>query len=381
MRRGHDPYHGLRTGIQRLTTHAATLPREPAPEIGSGLQARRFQCTIADMRGRWLLILVLVGGLVAASADAQPRQSFDEWLADLIAEARTKGYGDDLLAQTLVGLTPLPRVIESDRRQPETTLSFEEYLKRRVTPERIRRARELLEQHRDVLERVRNAYGVPPAIVVAIWGLESRFGESSGDVPVFQALATLAWDGRRAAVFRAPLYDAVTVVDRGHIDAPSMKGSWAGAMGQPQFMPSSYLAYAVDFDGDGRRDIWTTPADTFASIANYLAGHGWRADEPWGYEVRVQPRVVQRATRTLKRRDSGCRAMRETIGPARVAEWQRVGVRRADGDAFRNTDQNVGLVSAGTRRFLVHGNYDAILRYNCSHHYALSVALLADRIE
>src|SRR3989442_11331385 len=176
------------------------------------------------MRGRWLLILVLVGGLVAASADAQPRQSFDEWLADLIAEARTKGYGDDLLAQTLVGLTPLPRVIESDRRQPETTLSFEGYLKRRVTPERIRRARELLEQHRDVLERVRNAYGVPPAIVVAIWGLESRFGESSGDVPVFQALATLAWDGRRAAFFRAQLYDAVTIVDRGHIDAPSMKG-------------------------------------------------------------------------------------------------------------------------------------------------------------
>jgi len=330
---------------------------------------------------RSLMAVVVVVALVTGNAHAQSRQPFDEWLADLIAEARTKGYGNDLLAQTLVGLTPLPRVIAADRRQPEAMLSFDEYLRRRVTPERARRGRELAEQHRELLARVREVYGVPPSIVVAIWGLESRFGESSGDVPVFQALATLAWDGRRASFFRGQLYDALSMVDRGYIDAASMKGSWAGAMGQPQFMPSSYLAYAVDFDGDGRRNIWTTPADTFASIANYLAGHGWRADEPWGYEVSVKATVVQRAARTLKRRDSGCRAMRETLGPARLVEWQRVGVHRVDDRGFPKTDANVALVTAGTRHFLVHGNYDAILRYNCSHLYALSVALLADAID
>jgi membrane-bound lytic murein transglycosylase B len=332
------------------------------------------------MRGRWLLTVALVLGLVSASA-ARSQQPFDEWLAELIAEARTKGYGDALLNQTLVGLTPLPGVIASDRRQPEAMLPFEEYIRRRVTPERIQRARELAEQHRELLDRVRGAYGVPPAIVVSIWGLESRFGERGGDIPVFQALATLAWEGRRAAFFRGQLYDAVTMVDRGFIDAASMKGSWAGAMGQPQFMPSSYLAWAVDFDGDGRRDIWTSAADTFASIANYLAGHGWKADEPWGHEVQAPLGSEQRAARAFGRRESGCPAMREMVGPARLAEWHRLGMRRTDTEDPATTVPPAALVRAGDRRFLVHGNYDAILRYNCSHHYALSIALLADRIE
>jgi membrane-bound lytic murein transglycosylase B len=172
--------------------------------------------------------------------------------------------------------------IASDRRQPERTLSFEEYVRRRVTLWVVRRGRELAHQHRDVLARVRDAYGVPLEIIIAILGIESRFGQYSGEIPVFQALATLAWHPRRAGFFRAQLYDALTMVDRAHIDVASMKGSRAGAMGQPQFMPSSYLAYAVDFDGDGRRDIWTSDADTSAPIVNYLKGHGWRADEAWG---------------------------------------------------------------------------------------------------
>jgi membrane-bound lytic murein transglycosylase B len=275
----------------------------------------------------------------------------------------------------------LPGVIAADRRQAESVLTFEEYLRRRVTPERVQRARDLRAEHREVLDRVKEAYGVPPAIVVSIWGLESRFGEHRGEIPVFQALATLAWEGRRAPFFRAQLYDALRIVDRGHIDAASMKGSWAGAMGQPQFMPSSYLAYAVDFDGDGRRDIWASPADTFASIANYLAKHGWSGGEPWGFEAEAAPAVVKRAARTLGAPGAGCRAMRETIGPAPFAAWRRLGVRRADGEPLPKAAAKVRLVRAGQMRFLVHDNYDAILRYNCSHSYALSVALLADRID
>ena len=321
-------------------------------------------------------ILAIVGG-----ASAQSPQPFDDWLTDLLTEARGRGFSDDLLSQTLVGLTPLHRVIASDRRQAEAILPFEEYLRRRVTPEKVQRGRELVAEHQELLGRIRETYGVPPSIVVAIWGLESRFGQHSGDVPVFQALATLAWEPRRAAFFRGQLYDALTMVDRGHIDAASMKGSWAGAMGQPQFMPSSYLAYAVDFDGDGRRDIWNSPADTFASIANYLARHGWRAEEPWGREVHLTAAVAQRAARTLGMRSSGCRAMREMIGPARLTHWQRLGVRSADGAKLLADLPEAALVRAGRHGFLVHTNYHALLRYNCAHHYALSVAILADRIE
>jgi membrane-bound lytic murein transglycosylase B len=330
---------------------------------------------------RLLALAILCTAVSMGAAQSGAPQPFEEWLAELLAEARARGYSDALLGQTLVGLTPLARVIASDRQQPEATLTIEEYLRRRVTPETVQRGRELAGEHRELLARVQEAYGVPARFIVAIWGLESKFGSYSGDVPVFQALATLAWEPRRATFFRGQLYDALRMVDRGYIDAPSMKGSWAGAMGQPQFMPSSYLAYAVDFDGDGRRDIWTSAADTFASIANYLARQGWRPDEPWGREVQIAPAVVQRAIRTLGMRSTGCRAMREMIGPARVADWQRLGIRSADGTDLPAAAPWGALVRAGSRSFLVHDNYDAILRYNCAQAYALSVAILADRIE
>ena len=331
------------------------------------------------MRAVGLLVVVVTLALTPA-AYAQPQQPFEDWLADLIAEARVRGYGDELLSQALTGLTPLHRVISSDRRQPEAVLTFDEYFKRRVTPAVIAEGRDLAAQHQEVLAQVRDAYGVPPKVILAIWGLETRYGRYSGDIPVFQALATLAWEPRRAGFFRGQLYDALTMVDRGHIDVPSMKGSWAGAMGQPQFMPSSYLSYAVDFDGDGRRDIWTSPADTFASIANYLARHGWRGDWPWGMEVQLSAAAMKRGERAFGLRESGCRAMREMIGPASLGEWQRLGVRRAGGGNLPIGSHKAALVRVGTRRFLVHGNYDALLRYNCAHYYALSVALLADRI-
>ena len=323
---------------------------------------------------RILLALALLFA-IAAPAAAEP---FDAWLQEFVAEARGRGYSDALLDQTLAGLTPLPRVIASDRRQPEKTMTLDAYLKRRITPAIVRRGREVADEHRDLLARVQAAYGVPPTIILAIWGIETGFGAYTGDIPVFQTLATLAWAPRRAGLFRAQLFDALTMVDAGHIDAPSMKGSWAGAMGQPQFMPSSYLAYAVDFDGDGRRDIWTSHADTFASIANYLKGHGWRGDEPWGFEVRVSPAAAKRIAFGTRR--SGCRAMREMTAAAALTEWQRRGVRRDDGGGLP-VDGDAALVRAGTRRFLVGANYDALLHYNCAHHYALAVAMLADQIQ
>lgn len=306
--------------------------------------------------------------------------TFDQWLGELLVEARERGFSDELLSRALTGVRPLRRVVESDRSQAELITTFEQYYARRATPEVIRRGQQHLRDHGPLLARIADAYGVQPRFIVALWGIESNFGTNHGSTPVFQALATLAWEPRRAAFFRAQLYDALTMVQRGHIDVPSMIGSWAGAMGQPQFLPSSYLSYAVDFDGDGRRDIWTSHGDALASMANYLKQHGWRGDQTWGRPVRVTPAVAERILAELGVRGSGCRAMRDMIGPAPLAHWQRLGVRGADGGDLPVVARDASLVRIGTRDVLVYGNYDALLRYNCAHNYALTVALLADRI-
>ena len=315
-----------------------------------------------------------VESIVAAPA------TFDRWLDELFVEARERGFSDELLSRALAGMRPLRRVVESDRSQAELITSFEQYYGRRATPELIRRGQQHLRDHGPLLARIRDAYGVQPRFIVALWGIESKFGTNHGSTPVFEALATLAWEPRRADFFRAQLYDALTMVARGYTDVPSMVGSWAGAMGQPQFLPSSYLGYAVDFDGDGHRDIWTSPADALASMANYLKHHGWRGDQTWGRPVRVTPAAARRIAADLGARDSGCRAMRDMIGPAPLAHWQRLGVRRADGGDLPVVARDASLVQTGTRHFLIYGNYDALLRYNCAHNYALTVALLADRL-
>jgi membrane-bound lytic murein transglycosylase B len=327
------------------------------------------------------LAAVLVLGLVLIPAGAGAvdlPSAFELWLADVLEEARERGFAETLLDRTLRGLRPLPGVLDADRAQPETKLSFDEYVRRRVTSDAARRGSERARAHAGVLARVQQTYGVPAGVVVAIWGLESQFGDRTGEVSVFRALATLAWEGRRAALFRSQLYDALTIADREDLDVASMTGSWAGAMGQPQFMPSSYLTYAVDFDADGRRDIWTSHADTFASIANYLRANGWRGD--WGREVRVTPPVLKRVAAHGGTRASGCSAMREMTAARPLAEWGRLGVRRADGGPLPTRGPAARFVRAGARAFLVHESYDALLRYNCAHAYALSVALLADRI-
>ena len=185
---------------------------------------------------------------------------------------------------------------------------------------------------------------------------------------------------RRADFFRGELFDALSMVSRGHIDAKSMTGSWAGAMGQPQFMPSSYLKYAEDFDRDGRRDIWRSTPDALASIANYLEGWGWNDEFTWGREVRLTPEVREAVAQETIRRTDGCYAMRNMTERIPLDDWRRLGVRRVDGRALPEGDVRAGLVETDTRSFLVYENYDAILRYNCAHYYALTVALLADQI-
>lgn len=311
---------------------------------------------------------------------APVRPSFAEWLAEVKREAVSRGIREDIVSQALDAVEePLPVVLERDRTQAEIILPLETYVNRRLTRRMIASGREVYRRHRTLLEEVGERYGVSPRIIVAIWGVESNYGRFSGVRPTVAALATLAWDPRRATFFRGELFNALEILNRGDIDLPRMKGSWAGAMGQPQFMPSSYLQFAQDYDGDGRRDIWASPADVFASVANYLKGNGWIADERWGREVSVPSDAID-AIEGVAKRPGTCRATREMSVALPIAEWSRLGVRALGGSALPKAELSASLVSGASRHFLVYGNYDALLSYNCAHAYAISVALLADRI-
>jgi len=190
---------------------------------------------------------------------------------------------------------------------------------------------------------------------------------------------TLAYDPRRGAMFRNELFSALEIVDRGDIQLEKLKGSWAGALGQPQFMPSSYLEYAQDFDGDGLKDIWSSEADVFASIAYFLQKHGWKAGTAWGREVKV-PAIVQKAVLGVPRREAGCRARRLMTDPRPLGEWRKMGLRTTGNAALPAAAIDASLVEAGARTFLLYDNYEALLGYNCAHSYALSVGLLSDRL-
>ena len=304
---------------------------------------------------------------------------FDAWLDELVDEARERGYEDALIMQALEGIEPLPRVIQADRSQAELNPGFARYLSTRLTTPMVRRGLELSRANASLLGRIERRFNVQRRLLVAIWGLETRYGRVTGTTPIFRALATLAWEPRRADYFRGELFNALTMVQRGHIDVRSMTGSWAGAMGQTQFMPSSYLEYAVDFDGDGRRDIWTSTADALASIASYLKGYGWNGEETWGREVRV-PAAARPRIADLPKRPEGCYAIRNMTERRALAHWRALGITRVDGAPLPDADIEAGLVDVGERQFLVYPNYDAILGYNCAHYYALTVGLLADRL-
>jgi membrane-bound lytic murein transglycosylase B len=330
-----------------------------------------------------LAAVVRASAAIPASVQApEPsRPSFSEWLAGLRAEAIQRGIRPEVVDAALEGVEePLPVILERDRSQAETVLSLEKYIARRLTPKLIRAGREGLAAHRELLEEISKRYGVPAPLIVAIWGVESNFGAFSGVRPTVPALATLAWDPRRAAFFRGELLDALEIVNRGDIDLAHLRGSWAGAMGQVQFMPSSYLKYAEDFDGDGRRDIWSTPADVFASIANYLKGRGWTAGQTWGREVRVTPEAAKRIRADVAPRNGSCQATRNMTVALPIARWKELGVRLPSGKPLPRAEIEASLVSGSARHFLVNPNYDAVLEYNCAHSYAVTVALLGDAI-
>lgn len=320
--------------------------------------------------------LVLGSVLVCAGAGAvvTPLRAagtgFEPWLEGVRREAAKVGISAATIAGALGNVTPIPRVIELDRRQPESTMRFEDYLTRVVSEARIRKGRARLRTHRELLDRVGAKFGVQPRFIVALWGIETNYGSITGGFPVVGALATLAHDGRRSSYFRKELFNALKILDGGHITVEEMKGSWAGAMGQSQFMPSSFLARAVDYDGDGRRDIWTTRADVFASIANYLARSGWRQDITWGRGVRLPP---------------GFDSVHVTLDrDRRLGEWQALGVRRLDGRDLPRRDIGAALIrpdrDGGGPAYLVYKNFRALMKWNRSKFFGVAVGHLSDRI-
>jgi membrane-bound lytic murein transglycosylase B len=310
----------------------------------------------------------------------EPRPDFPTFVEGLRTDALARGISAATVDRALTGLEPSPTVIERDQTQAEVVLTVDQYVARRLTRSFVRTARQMATKHDALLRRVSTQYGVPARVVVAIWGLESNFGRFSGVRPTIQALATLAWEGRRGAFFRGELMDALEIVDRGYIGLDELRGSWAGAMGQTQFMPSSYLKWAQDFDGDGDRDIWRSPHDIFASIANYLKEHGWSPEVTWGREVRLETGERDALREQAGMRTEGCRAEREMTNRLPLARWQALGVRTLAGGALPRVDIEASLIHTGQRAFLVYGNYEALLEYNCAHSYALAVALLADRL-
>ena len=333
------------------------------------------------MFAAWLgcLAPVLAQGVPGVAPVAAP-PPFEQWLAELRAEALDRGIRAEVLDRALTGIEPVEQILERDRTQAEFTLDLEQYLKRRLTRDTLRTAQKMYSRDRALLKRVGDHYGVSPKVIVAVWGLESNFGRFAGVRPTIPALVTLAYDPRRAPMFRAELLSALEIVNRGDIELERLKGSWAGALGQPQFMPTSYLKYAQDFDGDGRRDIWASHADVFASVAFYLKEHGWTTGGEWGKEI-VIPATRREEALAIPRRESGCRAERLMTAPTPLKAWRTMGFKRLRGRSLPATDVPASLVQAGSRSFLLYSNYDALLVYNCAHSYALSVVLLADTLK
>lgn len=291
-------------------------------------------------------------------------ERFARWLAGFRVQARAAGIDEATLDAALAGARYLPRVVEQDRAQSEFTRAVWDYLDRAVSPARVARGGERL----PLADAAAARFGVPAAVLVAIWGIESDYGQFSGDIPVVSALATLGVDGRREAWARSELLAALRIVRAGDVVPERLLGSWAGAIGQNQLLPSNFLAYAVDGDGDGRRDLWTDIADVTASTAHLLARAGWRADEPWAAEVRLPEGFdLARADGAL-RQDS--------------AAWAAEGVRAADGSALPAIADAVIHLPAGARgpAFLAGANFRALLRYNNALSYALAVGLLSQRL-
>jgi len=295
-------------------------------------------------------------------------QSFSVWLKGVRKEALAKGFRASTLDAALNAAHPIRRVIELDRNQPEFKLTYDQYMRHVVPHSRVMKARRKLEENRALLEKIGKKYGVQPRFIVAFWGIETDFGRTTGTFPVINSLATLAHDGRRSAFFRKELMHALRILDEGHVTVKNMKGSWAGALGQCQFMPSSFVNFAVDEDGDGKKDLWNSKADVFASAANYLSKSGWNPSQTWGRQVLLPQGFDRNLANKTK---------------YKLKTWSALGVTDMYGKPLPESAIRAALIfpqKVGGPAFLAYNNYFTTLKWNRSTFYALAVGHLADSL-
>ncbi|MFN4156533.1 MAG: lytic murein transglycosylase [Paracoccaceae bacterium] len=325
----------------------------------------------------WLSACVGGGGSTASivSRAAEPGMSpvpnagFDTWVTGFKSRAAGRGLAQSTIDTAFRGAGYLPGVIERDRNQTEFKRTLEDYLAIAASPDRVAKGRAALTRHRSTLSAIESRYGVEAEVVTAVWGLESQYGERRGTVPVISALATLAYDGRRGAFFEQQLTAALRILQNGDTTPANMTGSWAGAMGHTQFIPTSYLEFAVDFTGDGRRDIWADdPTDALASAAAYLSRSGWRKGQPWGIEIRLPAGFNTGVTGRGKGRGSDA--------------WSALGVTTADDGRLPNHGAGSIILPQGASgpAFLIFNNFNAIARYNNAVNYVIGVGHLSDRL-
>ena len=301
--------------------------------------------------------------------------SFNDWLVSFQESALQKGISQETIDSSFIDIQPNKRIIELDQKQPEFTITLDEYLNNTTPKFRVNKGKKLYIKHNKLLLEVARAYNVQPRFILALWGIETSFGRYTGSFNVIESLATLSYDMRRREYFTQELINALIIIDQGHVSALTMDGSWAGAMGQCQFMPSSFLNHAVDFNKDGKKDIWNTLPDVFASAANYLFSSGWNDNETWGREVTVVKKIKDDyITTSAKRVDVN----------KKISEWAKMGVRNLDGSNLPEVDIDAYLVypeGVDGRKFIVYENFKTILKWNRSLFFGLAVGRLSDLIE
>jgi membrane-bound lytic murein transglycosylase B len=309
---------------------------------------------------------------------------FEQYIVELRAEALTHGFTQSLINSSFADVKFHKRAVSADRKQPETVETLDTYLPKRVPSWKVKKARMLYKKHKVMLTEIGNKYGVQPRFIVALWGLETNFGKFTGGYNVVSALSTLAYEGRREVFFKKQLWAALTILKQGHISIADMNGSWAGAMGQNQFMPTSFLGYAVDGDGDGKKDIWNNQVDIFASMANYLQKEGWNGELTWGRQVKLLPNfdtslAIPKNTGSRKNWLKAWNKSEKTL-----AQWQALGIRRTDGTNLPKVDIKAVLVfpdGEKGRAYLAYDNYKSLMHWNLSYYFVSSVGHLSDRIK
>lgn len=329
------------------------------------------------------LAILLCSACISTSALANTKAQFNEYVNNLKLEAKQKGYDEKVINDAFQKVEFKEKVISADKSQPEVKETLETYLPKRVPQWKIDRARKLYKENQQLLEQVAKEFGVQARFIVALWGLESNFGKIQGGHNVIESVVTLAFDGRRETMYKKQLWAALDILKAGHITLDKFKGSWAGAMGQTQFMPTSFNAYAIDYDNDGRKDIWTTEADAFASIANYLKQAGWDDNLTWGRQIQLpdnfdNTNILKRGTRTRSQWLEYWRDSQRSL-----ADWQALGVRKMDNADLPNVDVTAAMVmpdDINGRMYLAYDNYKALMHWNRSYYFATSVGYLSDRI-